>query len=152
LLTGSEATLRALAAQLGVPAADLLSRASVLGYSLGAAAALQFATRHPVQRIILFSPFTSMLDMAQRVVGSPLCYLLEHRYDNLSSLAELRATRLPRVDVLHGAQDSFIPSEMGEAVARAAPGSHFELVPGADHNDVIDVAAQRLRELLSEPE
>jgi hypothetical protein len=40
---------------------------------------------------------------------------------------------------------------MGEALARGAPGSHFELVPGADHGDVIDIAAPRLRELLAEP-
>lgn len=40
---------------------------------------------------------------------------------------------------------------MGEALARAAPGSQFELVPGAEHGDVIDVAAPRLRELLALP-
>jgi|GEM_PF-5970140 len=40
---------------------------------------------------------------------------------------------------------------MGQALAAAAPGSHFELVPGADHGDVIDIAAPRLRELLAEP-
>jgi hypothetical protein len=38
---------------------------------------------------------------------------------------------------------------MGEALAAAAPGSHFELVPGADHGDVIDLATPRLRELLA---
>ena len=135
----------------GTSTAALEGRAAVLGFSIGSAAALQYAARHPVQRIILFAPFTSMLDMARRVVGSPLCYLLSHRYDNLAALRAIQAKGQPPLTILHGARDSFIPHEMGEALARAAPGSHFELVPGADHGDVIDIAEPRLRELLSEP-
>ncbi len=151
LLSGTEATLKALAKQLNTGAAELEAHTSVLGFSIGSAAALQYAARHPVQRIILFAPFTSMLDMARRVVGSPFCYLLSHRYDNLAALRTIQAKGKPPLTILHGAQDSFIPHEMGEALARAAPGSHFELVPGADHGDVIDIAEPRLRELLSQP-
>lgn len=151
LLAGTEQSLQALAQRLGASVAELQGRTSVLGYSLGSAAALQYAARHPVQRIILFSPFTSMLDMAKRVVGSPLCYLLRHRYDNMATLRAVQAISQPPLTILHGEHDSLIPHQMGEALARAAPGSHFELVPGADHADVTDVAAPRLRELLAEP-
>ena len=151
LLVGTEATLQALAKHLRASTTELEARTSVLGFSIGAAAALQYAARHPVQRIILFAPFTSMLDMARRLVGSPLCYLLSHRYDNLAALRAIQAKGQPPLTILHGAQDSLIPHEMGEAVARAAPGSHFELVAGANHGDVIDVAEARLRELLAEP-
>jgi pimeloyl-ACP methyl ester carboxylesterase len=151
LLAGTETTVQALAAQLGTGAATLQARTSLLGFSLGGAAALQYAARHPAQRIILFAPFTSMLDMARRVVGTPLCYLLAHRYDNLAALRTIRAHGQPPITILHGAQDSLIPHTMGEALATAAPGSHFELVPGANHGDVIDVAAPRLRDLLAEP-
>ena len=151
ILLGTESTVQALAQHLGTPTSELEARTSVLGFSIGAAAALQYAARHPVQRIILFAPFTTMLDMARRVVGSPLCYLLSHRYDNLASLRAIQAKRQPPLNILHGSRDTFIPHEMGEEVARAAPGSHFELVPGADHGDVIDVGEARLRELLAEP-
>lgn len=151
MLAGTEATVHALAAELGTSAATLEARTSLLGFSLGSAAALQYAARHPAQRIILFAPFTSMLEMARRVVGTPLCHLLTHRYDNLAALRAIRAHGQPPISILHGAQDSLIPHAMGEAVAAAAPGSHFELVPGADHGDVIDIAAPRLRELLAEP-
>jgi len=150
LLVGTEATVQALAQRLGLSVAELESRTSVLGYSIGSAAALQYAARHPVQRIILFSPFTSMLDMARQVVGSPLCHLLAHRYDNLASLRAIKAKGQPPLNILHGDRDSFIPHAMGEALAKAAPGSHFELVPGAEHGDVIDLAAPRLHELLAE--
>lgn len=151
LLTGTEATLRALARHLGSSARELEARSSVLGVSIGSAAALQYAGRHPVQRIILFAPFTTMLDMARRVVGSPLCYLLRHRYDNFAALRAIQAHGQPPLSILHGARDSFIPHAMGEALAAAAPGSHFELVPNADHGDVVALAEARLRELLAEP-
>lgn len=143
--------MQALALRLGLSVPELEARTSVLGYSIGSAAALQYAARHPVHRIILFSPFTSMLDMAQRVVGSPLCNLLAHRYDNVAALRVIQAHGQPPLTILHGAQDSFIPHDMGEALSRAAPGSHFELVADAEHGDVIDLGAPRLRELLAAP-
>ena len=150
LLAGSEVTFAALARQLGMDAAALQARSAVLGYSIGSAVALQYAARHPVQRIVLVSPFTSMLDMARRTVGAPLCHLLRHRYDNVTSLAAIRARALPPLSILHGEQDSFIPWHMGQALSASAPGSQFELVPGANHGDVIDIAAQRLRVLLAQ--
>jgi pimeloyl-ACP methyl ester carboxylesterase len=151
LLTGAEVTLHALAHRLGVSNAELEARSSVLGYSIGGAAALSYAARHPVRRVILVSPFTSMLDMARQVVGTPLCHLLRHRYDNLAALRAILSHGQPRIDILHGARDSFIPPRMGQALAAAAPGSHFELVPDAEHGDVIDLAAPRLRQLLNQP-
>jgi pimeloyl-ACP methyl ester carboxylesterase len=149
LLSGSEATLAALARHLGLGVAELQARCAVLGYSIGSAIALEYAARHPVQRIVLVSPFTTMLDMARLSVGSPLCYLLRHRYDNVASLARIRARGLPPLTILHGERDSLIPPAMGRALAASAPGSHFELVPGAEHGDVIERARLRLQVLVA---
>jgi uncharacterized protein len=143
LLAGTEASVQVLARQLGVSVA--------MRNPSSASTALQYAARHPVKRIILFAPFTSMLDMARRVVGAPLCNLLAHRYDNLASLRVIQAHGQPPIDILHGERDSLIPREMGEALAQAAPGSHFALIPGAEHGDVIELAEPRLRELLAAP-
>jgi pimeloyl-ACP methyl ester carboxylesterase len=151
LLSGTEQTLAALSRHLGASQSELLPRIALVGYSLGAAAALEFAVKHPVRRIVLFSPFTSMLDMARRSVGSPLCYLLRHRYDNVTALERLKTHGVPPLSILHGERDSFIPHQMGEALAAQVPGGHFELVPGAEHGDVIDIAVARLAELLAEP-
>lgn len=151
LLAGTEATLAALAHQLGVASQELSSRVSVVGYSIGSAAALLYASKHPAQRIVLFSPFTSMLEMARRVVGSPLCHLLSHRYDNVAALRAIQAQGLPPLHILHGERDSFIPPSMGRSLAEQAPGCHFELVPGASHGDVTDLGQRRLRELLTAP-
>lgn len=151
LLAESERTVAQLAAHLGTTTAVLESRTAVLGYSLGSAAALQYAARHPVSRIVLFAPFTSMLDMARRVVGSPLCQVLRHRYDNVAALATIQRRGLPPLTILHGSDDALIPPSMGRALAATAPGSRFELVPNARHQDVLELAQARLGELLSEP-
>lgn len=150
LFAGSEISVRALATLLGVSVAELQARTSLLGYSIGSAVALDYAVRHPVQRIVLVAPFTSMLDMARLSVGSPLCYLLRHRYDNVASLRALQARSLPPLTILHGASDSFIPSRMGAELAALAPGARFELVANADHGDVIELGQARLRALLAE--
>jgi pimeloyl-ACP methyl ester carboxylesterase len=149
ILEGAEVTLQALAKHLGLNEAVLRSRSSVLGYSIGGAAALAYAAKHPVQRIVLLAPFTSMLDMARRVVGTPLCHLLTHRFDNVQSLRVIRAKSSPELHVLHGDRDTLIPAEMGRAVASAMPGGRFELVSNADHVTVVDSSAPRLRELLA---
>lgn len=151
LLAGTEQTLRVLATQLGTTPQELEARSALLGYSLGSAAALQYAVKHPVQRIVLFAPFTSMLAMAQRVVGSPLCHLLRHRYDNVAALRVVQAQHATPLFVLHGDGDDFIPPSMGQSLASLVPGSHFELVAGAGHGDVVDVAAARLEQLLLLP-
>jgi len=92
-----------------------------------------------------------MLEMARRNVGSPLCYLLRHRYDNFAALRAIAAQGMPPLTILHGEHDSFIPHQMGQALAAAVPGSHFELVPDADHGDVAPLATDKLRALLAEP-
>jgi uncharacterized protein len=150
LLAGSEVSVRALGQLLGMSITELEAHTSLLGYSIGSAAALSYAVRHPAQRIVLVAPFTSMLDMARLSVGSPLCYLLRHRYDNVASLHALQQRPLPPLTILHGASDRLIPRRMGTELAALAPGARFELVPNADHGDVIEVAQARLRALLAE--
>jgi pimeloyl-ACP methyl ester carboxylesterase len=150
LLAGSEASVRALAALLDSSINELEQKTSLLGYSIGSAVALRYAVKHPPERIVLVAPFTSMLEMARRSVGSPLCHLLSHRYDNVASLRAIQARGQPPLTILHGQNDGFIPSSMGAELAALAPGSRFELVPGADHGDVVDLAQERLRSLLRE--
>lgn len=57
--SASDHALSALATRLGVKEAELEPRLNAIGHSLGAGVALDFAARHPVQRVIVFAPFTA---------------------------------------------------------------------------------------------
>ncbi len=145
ILAATEGAVTALRARLGTLPPTL----GVLGHSLGAATALQYAAVHPVQRIVLVSPFTRMVDMAARVVGWPFCHLLLHRFDNRARLDEICATAAPPpIELFHGTDDEVIPFAMGKALAEAHPAIRFHPVAGGDHNGIlVDIAAQ-LRDLL----
>ncbi len=111
----------------------------VLGHSLGAAAALQYTVKNPVQRMILISPFTTMKAMAKRQVGWPLCELLTHRFDNVARLKEIIAAGLPATMIMHGQQDPFIPVTMGQDLAKLDSAIEFVVIPDGDHNNVISL-------------
>jgi pimeloyl-ACP methyl ester carboxylesterase len=134
------AAVTALATALGTTPEALAPRMGVLGHSLGSAAALLAAEAMSVDRIVLIAPFTSMTDMARRVVGRPLCWLNRHRYDNHARLSAL--TRHVRdVHIFHGTEDEVIPCTMGRELAlRHAGAVVFHEVRGATHMTVIDEA------------
>lgn len=133
ILDASEAAVAALARRLGLPRAALDARLGVAGQSLGAAAALQYAARHPVRRIVLAAPFTSMVEMGHRVLCWPCGQLIWHRFDNRARLDEALAHMPPPpVLILHGDGDRLIPIAMGRELADAHPGRvAFRAVPGA---------------------
>jgi len=114
----------------------------VLGWSLGAAAALQFAERQRVEDLVLISPFTSMQDMVRKVVGLPPGMLLLDRFDNIAALTQVCAgTSAPRVTIIHGYKDALIPVRMGERLASLAPNLiDFHSIPGASHHSVFSEA------------
>lgn len=140
ILANSEGAVAALAARLSLT--DLDGRVCVLGHSLGAASALQYAARHPVGRVVLVSPFTSMADMVDRVLFWPMNVILWHRFDNRARLAELAArTPPPGVVIIHGTLDDMIPVAMGRELAAAHPSfAIMHEIPNGDHNGIIDEA------------
>lgn len=147
----SEAGFAALAAHLGVKPDTLDADLNILGYSLGAAVGLEFAARHPIRRIIIISPFTTMLEMARRTVGRPLNHLLLDRFDNQARLEELAArAEPPRIFILHGDVDPLIPPAMGKQLADSHSAiTEFHSITGADHGFILDVAEPLLLKLLS---
>jgi hypothetical protein len=111
---------------------------AVLGHSLGAAAACEFAARRPVRGIVLAAPFTSLKAMARRQVGWPWCEVLRHRWDNAARLAEIAGSASrPWLAIVHGDADGVIPIAMGRELAAAHPGwAEFTVMPGAPHDAV----------------
>jgi pimeloyl-ACP methyl ester carboxylesterase len=135
----AEQAVATLASALQTNREALDQRLNGLGLSIGCATALQFSVRHPIKELILVAPFTSLRDVARRVVGFPLCYLLRHNYDNLARLSELAARPAPpRVTVVHGTEDKTVPVRMGQELARLFPRMiEFHEIAGADHNTIL---------------
>lgn len=120
-------------------------RLCVIGHSLGAAAALDFATHHSVQGVVLISPFTSLREEAAHVVGGPLSHVLVENYDNRQNLrAVLRQNSNVRVAIFHGTYDDVIPIQMGRELKKEFPGVDFFPIEGADHGNVIYLAQDQI--------
>ncbi len=137
----SDAALETVAKRLAAPEAEIEPRLCAVGHSLGSAVALDFGTRHHVQRVVAIAPFTTLREEAARVVSNPLSHLLIESYDNRSSIAELRK-RNPgaRVAIFHGTADQIIPVQMGRTLAQTFSFVEFFPVTGADHVGVLAIA------------
>ena len=106
------------------------------GHSLGSAVALQMATEFDVAGLIMLSPFTSIVDMADlNFYIFPVDELLKDRYENIHKIGKVRTKLL----MAGGDQDKVVPPEQGKALfARANEPKIFQTMPGRGHNDLFD--------------
>jgi len=156
---------------------DQRPRYNVLGHSLGCAAALQWvnAVTPPrnsepaadVGRVVLLAPFTNLADVGRHLVGFiPLInLLLRHNYDNERELRSFLSKRqqpddskrndakpAPRIAILHGALDSIVPVHMGRQLYKQSTPDlviRYEEFARADHNNIIEVASDRILAAMS---
>jgi uncharacterized protein len=114
----------------------------ILGHSLGGAAALQFAAKHTVRKIVLISTFTSMDEVVRAQIHTPLGRLLRHRFDNVAALkAIFTHPEVPEICIFHGQADEIIPVKMGRALAQLDPSRiKFSEISSARHNDIVQMA------------
>ena len=89
----------------------------IAGQSLGTGVAIWLAQSHRAAGLLLQSPYTSMIDMAQKQMPfAPAKLLLRDRYDNLSRIGGIK---MP-IAWIHGRDDSLVPLVMGQRLFRAA--------------------------------
>ena len=140
-----------LAEQLRISEAELSARLSVVGLSLGAAAALDFAAGQPIQRAVLIAPFTSLREMAARLFTKPAALLLLENYDNRARIRELAGRESPpRITIFHGTADTLIPPDMGRQLAESAPAiAAFVPIKGATHDTIVSDALPQLIDEIS---
>lgn len=147
----SVTAVRRLAEHLHVSLDELKPRLSVLGHSIGCAAALMAADDLDSKRAVLISPFTTMTDMGRIVLGRPLCWLNLHRFDNRLHLANM-VKKGATVTIFHGTEDEVIPIRMSRELASAQPRSvKLVEVPGADHNFIVSMAATEISDAMRQP-
>jgi uncharacterized protein len=113
----------------------------IYGHSLGGAVAIDLAIKHPdAAGLIVESTFTSV----QRVTAArklfaifPVKLLLTQKFDSINKVSNLKIPVL----FIHGINDSTVPAFMSQELYTAAPKpKQLILVPGADHNNVGEVA------------
>ncbi len=103
------------------------------GESLGTGVATRVALHAPVRGLILDAPFTSIVEIGESHYPLlPVSLLLEHRYETIKVIGEVRAPLL----VVHGEADRIVPVEMGRriyaAAVKATP-KRLVTLPGAGH-------------------
>jgi uncharacterized protein len=121
------------------------ARLRFFGHSLGGAACLIAASEFGIQRGVLLAPFTSTMDMARRMTGLPLGFLVTHRFDNEAGLAELADRGPGEVIILHGSDDEVIPVSMSRRMADERKKIvRFMEIPGARHNTFQELNAEQV--------
>lgn len=122
-----EAAYNYLVKDRGVPTDHIIA----MGHSLGAAMAIDLASRQPVSGLIVESAFVS----ADRIVTTaPIL-----PFDTFKNLTKISKVRCP-VLVMHGKQDSVVPFWHGERLFAEANQSKRALwIEGAGHNDLMEI-------------
>jgi fermentation-respiration switch protein FrsA (DUF1100 family) len=123
----------------------------VLGRSLGGAVAAQVALRRDVAGLVLESAFTSVPDMARKMVDIPgIEYIVATDFDTVDALHRIDVP----VVIIHGTDDTLVPIEMGHALLEAArsPQKRFYEVRGASHWNTYYLAGNVYRDWLSSME
>jgi uncharacterized protein len=112
------------------------------GWSLGGAVAIDLASRRQVGGLMVFSTFTSGVEMARRMLPFvPVSLLLRHRFDSLRKIAKVHCPIL----IGHGGRDPAIPVQMGKKLAASAGGQVTTLwIDQAEHNDFFEVGGRRV--------
>lgn len=124
-------------ANLGVTPERLV----VVGRSVGSGPAVELAAHEPVAGLALISPFMSAFRVLTRVKILPF-----DRFDNINKICRIHAPLL----LFHGTADEVISYHHGQTLFAAANGpKHAVWIEGARHNDLFDLAGDRiLRELV----
>ncbi|RXT35283.1 alpha/beta hydrolase [Bradyrhizobium betae] len=104
------------------------------GFSLGTGVAVAIASEHPVGKLILEAPYTSIADVAAahfRFV--PVRLLMRDPFHSDERIARVTVPLL----IVHGAQDQTIPIALGEKLfALAREPKQFVRIPGGGHDDL----------------
>jgi uncharacterized protein len=122
----------------------------VFGHSLGGAIAIDLASKvADEQGVIVEGTFTSIPDVASSMKWGwlPVGPLITQRFESIRKVDKLQSPLL----VVHGAEDSLIPRDLGRRLYEAATGrKQFLLVEGGSHFSTMAIGQAQYREALAQ--
>ena len=107
----------------------------VIGRSLGSGVATFLAASRPVNKLVLVTPFDSILRVAQRHYPIyPVSLLLKDKFDSLAYASDIKVETL----ILAAEKDGIIHPSHTENLANALGDKYttFSVIKGAHHNDI----------------
>lgn len=109
---------------------------SVIGRSLGSGIAVDLAAKRDVDRLVLVTPYDSVLNVAKKAFALfPVSWLLKDKFDSLAKAGAVRAPTL----VLIAGRDRVIPLASTERLLRALPATTARVtIAGATHDSITD--------------
>jgi hypothetical protein len=111
---------------------------AVIGRSLGSGVAVQLAAQRPVERLVLVTPFDSLVRVAASYyTWVPVSSLMRERFESWRYAAAIHVPVL----LIRAEQDEIIPAERTAALATAFPQAPTQaVVADAGHNTIQDYA------------
>jgi len=112
-------------------------RVLVVGRSLGSGVAMQVASARPVDRLVLVTPYHSILALArQQFPWAPVGWLLQDRFESWRHAPLVTAP----TTLIAAEHDNVIPRASTDALhAHFPPGvARFHILPGTGHNTISD--------------
>ncbi|AOE84311.1 alpha/beta hydrolase [Pseudomonas sp. TCU-HL1] len=131
----SEAAIQNDALELFDKVSALHGEVAVVGRSLGSGVAIRLASQRPVARLVLVTPYNSILELAQRQFPIyPVRWMLQDTYE---SWRYAPAISIPTLLIV-AERDEVIPRWSSEKLfAQFRSGvARREVIPGVGHNDI----------------
>ena len=106
-----------------------------MGRSLGSGVAVQLAAARPVNRLVLITPFDSLVSVGQDALPwLPASWLLKDRFESVNFASRVAC---PTLVLIAGSDEVIGPAHARKLVAAFPPGgASFIEVAGARHNDI----------------
>jgi len=116
------------------------------GWSLGAAVAIDLASRKNMSGLVTLSAYTSKRDLARRQFPHVAPEAIEHPF---LSRDKIRTITCPTL-IIHGRRDTLVPFAMSAELRSAAAGKPLTYLPidEAGHNDLMSVGGEQIEAAL----
>lgn len=112
-------------------------RIAVIGRSLGSGVAVALAATREVDKLVLVTPYDSIVSVAARhYPWAPVRWLIKDEYNSVRRMSAVRAPVL----VVIAEHDEIIPRSHSDALLAAIPPKqrHTKVIRNATHNDFVD--------------